>query len=101
RFEIYKNFFKKNYITNDQYGIEMIFTLENITQLYQKIDGIPDQTDTPLYMTFTPKLGYRFNKNLKLSGIIKLASKVEYSKELEQTISSFAAEMAIEGILTF
>ncbi len=99
---IYKNFFKKNQLTFDKYGFEMSYFIESISRFHSRFDEIEDiQVDTPLELIITSKLGYRFNKNLTLNGIIKLGYSLDYSRFLNLYVHRFGTEMILEGIMTF
>ena len=99
---LYKNFFRKNYITNDKYGVEMSFLTEISSSFHNRLDDLPvSKIDNPFDFDFTPKVGYRFNKNLTLSGIIKLGYSFDYSQKTLEFVHRYGVEFSVEGVLSF
>lgn len=98
----YKNFFKKNYITNDKYGIEISFLTELSSAFHNRLDNRDiDKVDNPIDLEFTPKIGYRFNRNFTLSGVTKYGYSLDYSRTTDKVVHRFGAEFYLEGKLSF
>ena len=99
---IYKNFFRKNFITNDKYGIEMSYLIEISSKFHNRLDNLPiNKVDNPIGIDLTPKIGYRFNKNFTLSGIVRLGYSADYSQITKETVHRYAAELTLEGLFSF
>jgi len=99
--KIYKDFYKKNFVTNDKYGFDLNFLLEVNSSFYNRFDKITEMLDSPLKLYFTPSLGYRFNRNVRITGNTKLGYNLEYSQQTGVIRNNFAAEFFLEGVLTF
>lgn len=99
--KFYKNFFKKDFVKNDKYGVEITAVLELLSKFYTIIIGTADSNDAPIEIFLTPTIGYRFNRNITVSGILKLGYGYDYNKNTEKYIHRFGAEVAVEGVLSF
>jgi hypothetical protein len=99
---IYKNFFKVDYTTKDKYGVEISFLTDISSAFHTRLDDLPiNQIDNIINITFTPKVGYRFNRNFTLTGIIKLGYCLDYSQVSDKFVNRFGAEFILQGVLSF
>lgn len=99
--KFYKNFFKKDFVKNDKYGVELTVILELLSKFYTTILGTTDLNDAPIEILLTPTIGYRFNRNISVGGIFKLGYGFDYNKNTAKYIHRFGAEVAVEGVLSF
>ncbi|HOL56581.1 MAG TPA: hypothetical protein PLD75_03370 [Spirochaetota bacterium] len=98
---IYKNFFVYDYAINDKKGIELLIKLELNSLFYHRIDKITENTDIPVLIVLEPKLGYRFNKYITVSGNIRLGYSFEFSQLTKNITNRFGIEFFIQGTFRF
>jgi|GEM_PF-3775542 len=99
---IYKNFFKLDYTTNDKYGVEISFLTDISSTFHIRLDNLPvNQVDNIINIEFTPKVGYRFNKNFTLTSITKFGYTLDYSQLTKKFVNRFGAEFILQGVLSF
>ncbi|OHD14710.1 MAG: hypothetical protein A2Y34_01200 [Spirochaetes bacterium GWC1_27_15] len=99
--KLYKDFFKKNYELDDVEGVELTFLLEATSNFYQRLDRITDNLDNPLKVYFTPTVGYRFNKNITVSGKTRFGYTMDSNQMTKYIKHNFGLEITVEGIISF
>lgn len=99
---IYKNFFKKNYVTGDKAGLEMSFLTRLSARFHNRLDSLTVTTvDNPLDLKITPKIGWRFNKNFTITGILNLGYSLDYYQATDSFVHRLGMEFSIEGVWYF
>lgn len=98
---IYKDFFEYDYSINDKKGIELLIKFELNSLFYTRIDKITENRDIPLTITIEPRLGYRFNKYITISGNLRLGYSLEYSQVIKNITNRFGLEFFINGSFRF
>jgi hypothetical protein len=103
--KIYKDFLKKNLVTDDKSGIELTFLTELHSDFYHRLDELTEMTDNPLRIYFTPSIGYRFNRNITISFNTVYGYSMDYYQrartEAEKMRHNFGLEISVEGVMNF
>ncbi|HPO49524.1 MAG TPA: hypothetical protein PLO89_04285, partial [Spirochaetota bacterium] len=69
--KFYKDFYKKNHITEDKEGLDLTVVINFLSNFYHRLDKQSDMISSPLRIYLAPQIGYRFNKNFSLKGTTK------------------------------
>lgn len=101
KFNLYKSFFKRNYLTNDKQGFEMGCKLEALSEFYQTFKGDRDRINSPITLTLTPMFGYRFSKNLTLDSFLKLAYSADHSPLYNEYTHKYGLEFIVQAVISF
>jgi hypothetical protein len=96
-----RNFYRRNWITGDKYGVEMNIVAMVDSLVRQRFDAGQDRTDNPFGIRLKPKVGYRFNRNLSIYGIMNLGYDLDYTWKTGLFTHRFGMEIFIEGVLSF
>jgi hypothetical protein len=99
--KLYKDFFKKDFITGDKSGVELTFLFETNSSFYYRLDVTTEMTDNPLRMYLTPAVGYRFNKNITVRINTMYGYSMDYYQRKDEKRHNFGLEISIEGIFNF
>lgn len=98
---VFKTFYKKNYITNDKYGVETGGVLEITSLYFQRLDQVSEKNHTPVSLKLSPHVGYRFNNFLTINNTVTLGYSLEMNEAEDKKIHNFGVEVTVEGVLTF